>query len=549
MEKKPKVITEDMKKVLRETFREMKDEVLVEVYTKKGVNDVFNETLTELIKAISEISKKVRPVFLTIGDESSIQRGITRSPTLLIAPDKYNIRFTGAPLGEEGRSLIMSLLMASTGSVVVSERSLKKFMELDSRREVQVFVSPTCPYCPQEVSYAVSAAIARPDLVSTEIIEIYENRDIADKFGIVSVPQTFINGILTSPGAEPEEYFVGSLLTLKRPEIVPAEVSDKPVEKDLLIIGAGPAGLTAAIYAERAGLKTVVLERENIGGQVAITPEVENYPGFTRIPGKTLVDMMAQQAAQYAELHVSEEVREIEKTEDRFRVKTNWAVYDVKGIIIASGVSNKRLDVPGEARLYGRGVSYCAECDGYFFKDGKKVIVVGGGNTAATYALYLHNLGANVTLVHRRDTLRAEMRLQESIKREGIPVLWNSVVREIIGDKVVKAVEIENTKEKVFKEVAVDGVFVAIGYIPNNEAAKMLGLEMDEEGYIKVDAHMRTSVPLVYAAGDITGGVKQIVVAVSEGSQAALTAFEDIASPYWKEEKLKVSPVFSEGKR
>jgi thioredoxin reductase (NADPH) len=140
-------------------------------------------------------------------------------------------------------------------------------------------------------------------------------------------------------------------------------------------------------------------------------------------------------------------------------------------------------------------------------------------------------------MVHRRDLLRCEQRLKESMEKLGITVLWNSVIKEILGDKVVNAVEIEDLKEKVVKEIAVDGVFVAIGYIANNDVATMLGLEIDREGYIKVDRQQRTSVPMVYSAGDITGGVKQIVVAVSEGSQAALSAFEDISSPYWKEEK------------
>ncbi len=142
--------------------------------------------------------------------------------------------------------------------------------------------------------YAISAAIVRNDLVSAESIEIFENQDIAEKFGVVSVPQTFVNGVLIAPNIEPEEAFVESLLTLKRPEIVTGEVSGGPVEKDLVVIGAGPAGLTAAIYAERSGLKTVVLERENIGGQVTITPVVENYPGFTKIAGRSLVDLLAQ---------------------------------------------------------------------------------------------------------------------------------------------------------------------------------------------------------------------------------------------------------------
>ncbi len=349
----------------------------------------------------------------------------------------------------------------------------------------------------------------------------------------------FVNNILVAPGVVPEEYFIESLFTLKQPVPAQGVISDKPVEKDLVIIGAGPGGLTAAIYAERAGLKTVVLERESIGGQITITPVVENYPGFTRIAGKSLVDLLSQQALQYSEIHVSEEVRDIKRTEEVFSVKTNRAIYIAKGIIIATGAGNKMLNVPGEKSLWGRGVSYCAECDGYFFKDSKRVMVVGGGNTALTYALYLHNLGAKVALLHRRDKLRCEKTLEESLLREGIPVIWNSEVREIKGDKVVKSVKLEDTKSRTVREIPVDGVFIAIGYEPNNQIAKDLGLELDTWGYIKVDEKQRTSMPMVYAAGDITGGIKQIVVAVGQGSVAAISAFEDISKPYWKEESAE----------
>ena len=179
-----------------------------------------------------------------------------------------------------------------------------------------------------------------------------------------------------------------------------------------------------------------------------ITPVVENYPGFMRIGGKSLVDLIAQQAAQYCEIHVGEFVTEAKKDrqDGRIYLKTNHAIYITKGLIIATGVGNRALEAPGANKFYGRGVSYCATCDGYFFKDGKQVIVVGGGDTAMTDALYLHNLGAKVTLVHRRDTLRAQARLQESFKQSGIPALWDSEVREISGDKIVKAVKIEDTK-------------------------------------------------------------------------------------------------------
>jgi thioredoxin reductase (NADPH) len=425
--------------------------------------------------------------------------------------------------------------MASSGKTVLTEEALAKIKDqVREKRDIQVFVSPTCPYCPQQVMSAVSAAIAKPDLISAEIIEIYENQDLAESLGSLAVPQTFINNTFTGAGLQPEPLFMESLLSLKEPQIASTQISGEPVEKDLVIIGGGPAGLTAAIYAVRAGLNSIVIEKSNLGGQVTITPVVENYPGFMRIGGKSLVDLIAQQAAQYCEIHIGEYVTEVshERKDGRFTLKTNHAIYNTKGMIIATGVANRALEAKGSQKFYGRGVSYCATCDGYYFKDGKTVIVVGGGNTALTDALYLHNIGAKVTLVHRRGDLRAERRLQESFKQSGIPALWHSEVQEITGDKIVKAVRIEDAKSGKVKELAVEGVFVAIGYVPNNDLARQLGLEIDDQGYIKTDLMtMRTSLPGVYAAGDITGAPKQIAVAVSHGSIAAMTAFEDLAAP------------------
>lgn len=538
-QQKPELIPEDVKKVIKETFlKELKDDVFLEVYTKQGVNDQFNQATVALVSVFSELSKKIWVNFYTLGDEQSKKRGIDRSPTVLISPERYRIRYTGAPVGEEGRSFLLAIMMASTGVSILSQSALKRLASLTDRRHIQVFVSPTCPYCPQQVLLSVAAAVARPELVSAEVIEIYENQDLAEKLGSLAVPQTFINGTFTGAGLQPEEVFIETLLGLKEPAQVVEEISPgAPVEKDLVIIGGGPAGLAAAIYAARAGLASIVIEKSNLGGQVAITPVVENYPGFMRIGGKSLVDLIVQHAAQYADIHLGETVREVKHDDRKLRVTTNRAVYIAKGIIIATGVDSKQLNVPGEKRLYGRGVSYCSTCDGYFFKDGKRVVVVGGGNTAVTDALYLHNLGARVTLIHRRDELRAEARLKESLRQSGIPILWNSEVKEIIGDRLVTAVKIEDKTTGKITEVPAEGVFVAVGYEPNNQIARQMGLELDEEGYIKTDMNMRTTMPFVYAAGDITGGAKQIVVAVSQGSIAAMSAFEDITSPYWVEKE------------
>jgi len=528
------LITEDIKAALKEAFKELKDDVLIEVYTKIGVNDMFNGLAVDLINATAEASSKIKIKLYKVGDENSKNRNVHRPPTILIASDKYSIRYTGAPLGEEGRSLVQSIIMASTGQTLVSPDTKKRLQRLKEKRHVRVFVSPTCPYCPQQALYAVSAAIELKGLVSAEVIEIYENRDLAEKYSAMSVPRTFVGETLVSPGLQTEEYFAESLIEGKPVEYVMPAGREGLKDYDLVVIGAGPAGLTAAMYAERSGLKSIVFEKANVGGQIAITPVVDNYPGFASIAGKTLVELMAKQTMNYSSILQGVSVSDIKKKDRGFEITTGRGIYNAKAIVIATGAGGKKLNAAGEDRLAGRGVSYCATCDGYFFKDGKNVIVVGGGNSALTDALYLDSLGAHVTIVHRRDAFRAEDRLQQSVFQRNVPVMWNTSVKEITGDSIVEKVKVEDTKTGDTNIIKADAVFVAIGYEPNNAIAEGLGLKVDEEGYIKVDDKMRTSMPLVYAAGDITGGVKQIVTAVSQGAVAALTAFEDIANPYWK---------------
>ena len=528
-------ISEDTRKLVKAELAHMKKPVTVVAILSEEQNKPFNEFCRKLLTELAALSDKIKPVFDMPGGATATKYRVTRTPTLLIEPDRYAVRFTGAPAGEEARTFLLAVLMASAGSTVLSEPSRQRLSELKENRNIKVFVSPTCPYCPQQALLAVCAAIERKDFISTEIIEIHENKDLAKEYNAFSVPQVFINDNLVGLGLQPEEVFIEEILTAA-PVTAKAYEGTGSTEMDLVIVGAGPAGLTAAIYAVRSGLKTVVIEKGNIGGQVAITPVVENYPGFTRIGGKTLMDMMAQQAIQYTEIHEGEEVLDAEKNDDFFTVKTSRASYTAKALLLTTGAQSRKLGVPGEPEFQGKGVSYCASCDGYFFKDGKKVMVVGGGNTAATEALYLKNIGVDVTIVHRRDALRAELFLQKSLAEQRIPILWNTAVKEIRGEKFVTGVVLENSADKTTKTLPVDGVFVAIGYEPINEIAKKLSVATDEEGYIVVDKGHRTNVKGVYAAGDITGGFKQIVTAVGQGSLAATTIFEDIAHPYWKAE-------------
>jgi len=304
-------------------------------------------------------------------------------------------------------------------------------------------------------------------------------------------------------------------------------------EVDLVVAGAGPAGLTAAIYAARSGLSAVVLEKNTIGGQVALTPVVENYPGFANVPGKRLMEIIAEQARHYAEIHEGEGIEEV-KLGRNVEAYTSKAVYVAQALILTTGATWKRLGVPGEDRYFGFGVSYCSTCDGYLYRE-KKAVVVGGGNSALTDALHLKNLGVNVTLIHRRDAFRAEKYLQEALAKEDIATVMHAeghgnFGRRHHGHGRARAGRLRGDE----REIPTDAVFVAIGLHPNTAIATQLGLTLDARGFIQTDRANRTSIPRIYAAGDVTGGSQQIVNAVGEGSTAALSAFEDLTHPYWK---------------
>ena len=306
---------------------------------------------------------------------------------------------------------------------------------------------------------------------------------------------------------------------------------------DIIIIGAGPAGLTAGMYAGRQNSKTLVIDKAMAGGLGLEVPMMQNYPGFDLIAGMELIQKMKAQSENYCEILENTVIDSIEKTDDGFHLKTKNSPllmtsddtgekeFITKSLIIATGASHRHLNVPGEDEFLGRGVAYCATCDGMFFI-GRDVLMVGGGNSAAQEALYLKNLGCNVKLVHRRDELRCEHHLQKALEDNGIEILWNSTIQEIKGDMAVNSVTLlRDGKEEDYKT---DAVFVAIGDDPSNDLAKDLGVALDEDGYIITDKNQATNVEHVYSAGDITGGVKQWIVACGEGAVAAISAYNDL---------------------
>jgi thioredoxin reductase (NADPH) len=300
---------------------------------------------------------------------------------------------------------------------------------------------------------------------------------------------------------------------------------------ELAIVGAGPAGFTAGIYATRAGISAVIFDTGAGGGLLALSPLIENYPGYPSIPGMELSDKMRAHLENYMKVNMAEQVKNLEVKEDGVIVTTPKKEYFVGAVLIATGTVHRRLGITGEGKLSGRGVSYCAICDGPFFK-GKKAIVVGGGNSALIEAIGRKQMELDVTVIHRRDVLRAEDAYKDRAEEVGVNIMYQTHVEEIFGEDKVDKVLVHNVKDMHKQEIAVDAVFVSIGEEPQNQLAQHVGCELDKNGFIVTDKNCRTTVKRIYAAGDITGGLRQIVTACAEGAIAALTTMEVLGKVY-----------------
>jgi thioredoxin reductase (NADPH) len=305
---------------------------------------------------------------------------------------------------------------------------------------------------------------------------------------------------------------------------------------DLIIIGAGAAGLSAGIYGARSGLKTLIIDEKLAGGTTADAPVVENYPGFAQVSGAELAENMAVHCRKTgATIHELETVTGLELKSENKIVRTSRTEYETKAVIIAPGAYYMEIGVPGEKEFRGKGVSYCGVCDGPLFK-GKRVLVVGGGNSAAITTLYLSGIVAEVIVVHRREAFRCEEAYAKDIQsKQNVQVIWNAEVKEIKGDKLVNRVVLFNNKTEETKELAVDAVFVQVGEAPNSQLARDSGVEVDDHGHVKTDMYQRTNIPGVFAAGDVTNQpVKQIGTAVGQGITAALEAYGYVRRPYYR---------------
>lgn len=304
---------------------------------------------------------------------------------------------------------------------------------------------------------------------------------------------------------------------------------------DVIIVGGGPAGLTAAIYTGRASLSTLILEKGLPGGQIAQTEEVENYPGFPEpISGMELASRMQQQAEKFGGQIEMDEVQGITHNAEAhpypFTVKGYSGEYRAKSVILATGANPKQLGVPGEWQYWGKGVSTCATCDGFFYR-GKKVVVVGGGDAAVEEGLFLTKFADEVTLIHRRDSLRANKVAQaRALAHPKMKFIWDTAVEEILGDDNVKSVRLKNLKTGETSDFATDGVFIFIGHVPNTEFVKDT-VKLREDGYVEVNDEIYTSIPMLFAAGDVSDYVyRQLATSVGAGTRAAMSAERALAA-------------------
>ena len=298
---------------------------------------------------------------------------------------------------------------------------------------------------------------------------------------------------------------------------------------DIIIIGAGPAGLTAAIYARRAGRSVLLIEKETFGGQIVLSPHVENYPFARPMSGTELSDILVEQVMSLgADVEVDKVIGMSANADRTFTVKTEYGEHSARAVIIATGLKHRRMGIENEERFIGRGISFCAVCDGAFFK-GKEVAVVGGGNTAVQDAIYLSKLAKKVYLIHRRNELRADKILADRIKSSSVEILWDSVVVGLVADEKLTEIKVKNVKNDSLSAVSVDGLFVAVGQIPNTSFLENADEKprLTDGGYIVSDEEMRTSVDGVFVAGDVREkSLRQIITACADGAIAANSAIK-----------------------
>lgn len=511
------MLDSSLKDQLRTLFADLKNEYIFDISVSDR-HECYNE-LVDLLNDVASCSDKV---------STRINAGNSLEFSILKNEEKTGIKFRGVPNGHEFTSLLLAILNSDgKGKNIPDEFISNRIKALKGPIRLTTYVSLTCTNCPDIVQSLNVIAILNPE-ISHEMVDGAINQEEVDALKLQGVPAVFADAKLLHVGRGD----LGELLTKLEEQYGIQEQerdSDKVKNYDVIVVGGGPAGAAAAIYSARKGL-SVVLLAERIGGQVKETVGIENLISVPKTTG--------EQLANNIKLHVQDypidilEHRKVERVEVEGLQKTVYVtggeVFIAPALIIATGASWRKLNVSGETEYIGKGVAFCPHCDGPFYK-GKHVAVVGGGNSGIEAAIDLAGICSKVTVFEFLDELKADKVLQEKVKSlPNVEIILSAQTTEVVGNgEKITGIHIMDRKTEELKKIDLDGIFVQIGLAANSGVFKDL-VAMNRFGEIEVDAHCRTNIPGVYAAGDVTNvPYKQIIIAMGEGSKAALSAFED----------------------
>ena len=540
----PELMDEGTQARLLEILSAMVDPVKLVLFTEK-VQCPACRTQQELLEAVTALSDRLDLEILNSQEhqEAMAEYGVDKFPaTLPLGPGDrdYGMRFFGITGGQEFSSFLQTIMMVSTGQSGLDPQLEALVWNIDQPVHIQVFVTLTCPYCPQMVHVAHQFAYVN-DNIRADMVEASQFPELISKYQVEGVPRTVINETTVLEGAHPEGVFYLAILQTVDPEeyrrietamremqaIRQVAPLDEGHTYDVLIIGGGPAAMSAALYAARKALDVGIVAKK-IGGQMTYTAQIENYLGFPGIGGNELLERFQFHMESYpiSEL-VDVMVASVEKAGDKFIVYTDdGRGFDAYSVIYCAGKEYSRLGVPNEERFIGHGIAFCATCDAPLY-EGRRVAVVGGANSAFTAVRDLLSFAEEVHLIHRREAFTADAALVEEVKDSPTVTFHTPYqVTSFIGDERLAGVEIQAAGDGEIKTLEVDGVFLEIGLTPNTEPVKKL-IALNERGEVPVNADHSTELAGFFAAGDVTDvPEKQISVAVGSGALAALTAYK-----------------------
>ena len=518
------MLNPDTKATLQKYTEEMTKKVSLVIN-----NDAHDKksTLEDFLSDVASVTPKIEVIYEQAFHGERFNTQLRSGLSFFIAVDQEStgIIFTGIPTGHEFNSLILAILQAGGASEIKLDSSIQQLIKQQtSPLNFSTFISLSCHVCPDIVQTLNQFALLNP-LIQNEMIDSQYYQALLDEKNIHGVPTVLLNGEECAHGKDAISEII-ELLQQKSPVIAPTSSIEK---QDIIVVGAGPAGASAAIYAARKGLKVMVLA-DTIGGQVKETQGIENLISVAETTGTALTGALIHHMAQY-DIKLREHVKVTAISGDNLKTVTlsSGETIETQSVIIATGARWRELGVPGEKAYLGSGVAYCPHCDGPFFK-GKDVVVVGGGNSGVEAALDLAGIVKSVTIIEFLPDLRADQVLLDQVNaRDNINIIRNAATKEILGEKGhVNAIQYVDRATEAVKTLPIDGVFVQIGLVPNSQWLDGI-VPLTERGEIIIDEKCRTGVPGMFAAGDVTTTpYKQIIISMGEGAKAALSAYESI---------------------